>query len=100
VARIVLAGYLVRQPLGGYAWQAAHYLLGCRALGHDVWFYEETALWAPAYDPTTGEFGPAYEYGLGVAADFLGRVGFGDWSDCLLLAGSSGVEPALRCQPK
>jgi hypothetical protein len=78
VARIVLAGYLVRQPLGGYAWQAAHYLLGCRALGHDVWFYEETALWAPAYDPTTGEFGPAYEYGLGVAADFLGRVGFGD----------------------
>jgi hypothetical protein len=78
VARIVLAGYLVRQPLGGYAWQAAHYLLGCRALGHDVWFYEETAHWAPAYNPTTGEFGPSYEYGLRFAADFLGRVGFGD----------------------
>jgi hypothetical protein len=78
VARIVLAGYLVRQPLGGYAWQAAHYLLGCRALGHDVWFYEETAHWAPAYNPTTGEFGPAYEYGLSFAADFLGRIGFGD----------------------
>ena len=78
MARIVLAGYLVRQPLGGYAWQAAHYLLGCRALGHDVWFYEETALWAPAFNPTTGEFGPAYAYGLGVAADFLGRVGFPD----------------------
>jgi hypothetical protein len=78
VARIVLAGYLVRQPLGGYAWQAAHYLLGCRALGHDVWFYEETAHWAPAYNPITGEFGPAYEYGLRFAADFLGRVGFGD----------------------
>lgn len=78
MARIVLAGYLVRQPLGGYAWQAAHYLLGCRALGHDVWFYEETAHWAPAYNPTTGEFGPAYEYGVGRAADFLGRVGFGD----------------------
>lgn len=78
MARIVLAGYLVRQPLGGYAWQAAHYLLGCRALGHDVWFYEETAHWAPAYNPTTGEFGPSYEYGLRFAADFLGRVGFGD----------------------
>lgn len=78
MARIVLAGYLVRQPLGGYAWQAAHYLLGCQALGHEVWFYEETAHWAPAYNPTTGEFGPAYDYGLGFAADFLGRVGFGD----------------------
>ena len=78
MARIILAGYLVRQPLGGYAWQAAHYLHGCRALGHDVWFYEETAHWAPAFNPTTGEFGPAYEYGLGFAADFLGRIGFGD----------------------
>jgi hypothetical protein len=78
VARIVLAGYLVRQPLGGYAWQAAHYLLGLRALGHDAWFYEETAHWAPAYNPTTGEFGPSYEYGLRFAADFLARVGCGD----------------------
>jgi hypothetical protein len=78
MARIVLAGYLVRQPLGGYAWQAAHYLLGLRALGHDAWFYEETAHWAPAYNPTTGEFGPSYDYGLRFAADFLGRVGFGD----------------------
>ena len=42
MARIVLAGYLVRFPLGGYAWQTAHYLLGFRALGHDTWFYEDT----------------------------------------------------------
>jgi hypothetical protein len=42
---------------------------GGRALGHEVWFYEETAHWAPAYNPTTGEFAPSYEYGLGVAAD-------------------------------
>jgi hypothetical protein len=78
MARIVLAGYLVRQPLGGYAWQAAHYLLGLRALGHDAWFYEETAHWAPAYNPTTGEFGPSYEYGLMLAAEFLDRLGFDD----------------------
>jgi hypothetical protein len=31
---IVLAGYLVRFPLGGYFWQAVHYLLGFRALGY------------------------------------------------------------------
>src|SRR5205085_5314262 len=78
MARIVLAGYLVRNPLGGYAWQAAHYLLGLRALGHDVWFYEDTGHYALAYNPTTNEFGPAYEYGLDAAGRFLDRIGCGD----------------------
>jgi hypothetical protein len=36
---IVAAGYFVRYPVGKYAWQMAHYLLGLRALAHDVWFY-------------------------------------------------------------
>ena len=78
MARIVVAGYLVRYPIGGYAWQAAHYLLGLRALGHDVWFYEDTGLYADAYDPTTNASAPVYDYGLGVADGFLGRFGFGE----------------------
>ena len=78
MARIVLAGYLVRNPLGGYAWQAAHYLLGFRALGHDVWFYEDTGHYAPAYNPVTNEFGETYEYGIAAIAEFLGRLGLGD----------------------
>jgi hypothetical protein len=78
MARLVLAGYLVRHPLGGYAWQAAHYLLGLRALGHDVWFYEDTGHYAPAYDPTTGAYGAEYDYGLTAASRFLDRLGLGD----------------------
>jgi hypothetical protein len=78
MARIVLTGYLVRNPIGGYAWQAAHYLLGLRALGHDVWFYEHTAHHAPAYNPTTGEFGEAYDYGVAAAGRFLASLGLGD----------------------
>jgi hypothetical protein len=78
VARIVLAGYLVRNPLGGYAWQAAHYLLGLRALGHDVWFYEDTGHYAPAYNPTTNEFGEAYDYGVRAAGAFFARLGLGE----------------------
>src|SRR2546426_111698 len=68
MARIVLAGYLVRNPLGGYAWQAAHYLLGLRALGHDVWFYEDTGHYAAAYNPRPNEFGEAYGYGIAATA--------------------------------
>src|SRR2546422_570998 len=76
--RIVLAGYLVRNPLGGYAWQAAHYLLGLRALGHDAWFYEDTGHYAQAYNPRTNEFGEAYAYGIRAAGDFLGELGLGE----------------------
>ena len=78
MARIVVAGYLVRNPLGGYAWQAAHYLLGLRALGHDAWFYEDSGHYALAYNPVTNEFGPAYEYGIAAAAAFLDRLGLGE----------------------
>lgn len=75
---IVLAGYLVRCPLGGYAWQAAHYLVGLRDLGFDVWFYEDTGYYASAYDPVKRELGSSYEHGIRAAAAFFDGVGFAD----------------------
>jgi hypothetical protein len=80
MAKIVFAGYLVRYPLGGYAWQIAHYLLGFRALGHDVWFYEDTGEINCdfAYNPLTNEFAPSYEYGITATANFFKTIGFGD----------------------
>jgi hypothetical protein len=80
MARIIFAGYLARYPLGGYAWQMAHYLLGFRALGHDIWFYEDTgALNCDfAYNPLTNEFARAYEYGINATANFFSKIGFGD----------------------
>lgn len=83
MARIVVAGFLVRNPLGGYAWQAAHYLLGLTALGHEVWFYEDTGHYAPAYNPVTNAFGPDYAFGIRAAEALLGRLGLGDgWVFC------------------
>ena len=80
MARIIFAGYLVRYPLGGYAWQMAHYLLGFRSLGHDVWFYEDTGELNCdfAYNPLTNEFAPAYEYGITATANFFRKIGFED----------------------
>ena len=77
MGRVVVSGYLVRNPLGGYVWQAAHYLLGVRALGHDVWFYEDTGLYEHAYNPVTNEFGAAYDYGVRATGEFLERLGLG-----------------------
>ncbi|HEV8716295.1 MAG TPA: hypothetical protein VGX03_26145 [Candidatus Binatia bacterium] len=75
---IILSGYLVRYPLGGYAWQIAHYLLGLRALGYNVWFYEDTGHYGLAYNPMTNEAGPVYDYGIHRIATFLDQIGFGD----------------------
>jgi hypothetical protein len=77
--RVVLAGYLVRYPLGGYAWQALHFLAGFRALGCEVFFYEDSAYYAYAYVPGAAAMhAEGYEYGVEVAAAFFGRHGFGD----------------------
>ena len=76
--KIILASYLVRFPVGGYAWQAAHYLLGLQSLGYDVWFYEDTDHYNLAYNPQTQEFAPSYNYGIKAAGTFLERIGFGD----------------------
>lgn len=80
MAKIVFTGYLVRRPLGGFAWQTANYLLGFRALGHDVWFYEDTGMWncRDAYNPITNEFSRSYEHGIATTANFLSRIGLGD----------------------
>lgn len=78
VARIVVAGYFVRYPLGGYAWCMAHYLLGLRALGHDAWFYEDTGYYELAYDPVEGAVGTRYDAGVRRAGAFFDRIGFGD----------------------
>jgi hypothetical protein len=77
--RVVVAGYLVRYPLGGYVWQALHFLAGLRAIGCEAFFYEDSAYYADAYVPgapsmQTGD----YAHGVALVTEFLGRHGFGD----------------------
>lgn len=77
--RVVVAGYLVRYPLGGYAWQALHFLAALRALGCEVLFYEDSAYYAYAYVPGAPAM-QADDYGYGVtqAEAFLTTHGFGE----------------------
>ena len=74
----VVAGYVVRCPLGGYAWQTLHYLAGLRGLGFDPYFYEDTAYYPDCYDPVTGAMGPVQPAALAFAGEFFARHGFGD----------------------
>ena len=40
--RILFAGIIARYPFGGVTWCSLMYLLGLRALGHDVFYIEDT----------------------------------------------------------
>src|SRR5690349_19863630 len=77
--RVVLAGYLVRYPLGDYAWQALHFLAGFRALGCEVLFYEDSAYYAYAYVPGAPAMrADDYDHGVTQAGTFFAAHGFGD----------------------
>jgi hypothetical protein len=77
--RVVVAGYLVRYPLGGYAWQALHFLAGFRELGCEVFFYEDTAYYAETYVPGADAMQTSdYDYGVRAASAFFASHGFGD----------------------
>lgn len=83
--RILLAGIIARYPFGGVTWCSLMYLLGLRALGHEVFYIEDTG--ECVYDPvrntraTDPAYGTAYihaalePYGLGDRWTFINYDG-------------------------
>ena len=51
--RILVSGLVGQYAFGGVTWDYLQYVLGFRALGHEVWYLEDSANWA--YDPLKGE---------------------------------------------
>jgi hypothetical protein len=78
----VVLGYIVRGPLGGLAWHHLQYAMCAAALGHDVYFLEDSGD-SPncCYDPERGVVDANPEYGLRFASDAFGGVGLdGRWA--------------------
>lgn len=76
--RVVVLGYVVRGPLGGLAWHHLQYVLGLRALGHDVHFIEDSDDYPSCYDPARGVVGADPAYGIAFATRAFERLGLGD----------------------
>ena len=76
--KAIYAGYLVRCPLGGYAWQVVHYVRGLLDAGVDVTFYEDTRHAWQAFDPINRTSGDDYGSGIELARDIFARAGLGD----------------------
>jgi hypothetical protein len=53
MARVVVAGYMLRHPYAGNVLAFFHYVLGLRLLGHDVVYLEESGWPYSSYNPVT-----------------------------------------------
>ena len=77
--KIVLAGIIARYPYGGVTWCSLMYLLGLRALGHEVCYIEDTG--ECIYDPVQNALVTDPSYGTRYINQALEPFGLGDrWS--------------------
>lgn len=77
--RILFAGIIARYPFGGVTWCSLMYLLGLRALGHDVFYIEDTG--ECVYDPVQNTRATNPSYGVSYINAALAPFDLGDrWS--------------------
>ena len=77
--KILFAGIIARYPFGGVTWCSLMYLLGLRALGHEVFYIEDTG--ECVYDPVQNTRATDPAYGTTYIHDALEPFGLGDrWS--------------------
>lgn len=77
--KILFAGIIARYPFGGVTWCSLMYLLGLRALGHDVFYVEDTG--ECVYDPVHNTRSIDPSYGTNYIHQSLEPFGLGDrWS--------------------
>jgi hypothetical protein len=74
--KILFAGIIARYPFGGVTWCSLMYLLGLRALGHEVFYVEDTG--ECVYDPIQNTRATDPSYGTSYIHAALEPFGLGD----------------------
>ena len=74
--RIVVTGLLGQYAFGGVTWDYIQYLLGFRALGHDVWYLEDSGSWP--YDPIKQTLTDDCTYNVNYLKGMMAEFGFDD----------------------
>ena len=74
--RIVVTGLLGQYAFGGVTWDYIQYLLGFRALGHDVWYLEDSGSWP--YDPIRQTLTEDCAYNVNYLRGMMTEFGFDD----------------------
>lgn len=74
--RILVSGLIGQYAFGGVTWDYIQYVLGFRALGHDVWYLEDTGTWA--YDPVAQEPSAECHHNVGYLERVMHEFDLGD----------------------
>lgn len=74
---ILFAGTIGRSGLGGQAWAVLQYLLGLRALGHEVYYLEDCGISSWAYDWEKSEWTAELDSPAAYVQSCLEPFGFG-----------------------
>jgi hypothetical protein len=74
--KVLFAGIIARYPFGGVTWCSLMYLLGLRALGHEVFYIEDTG--ECVYDPVNNTLATDPSYGTTYIHHALEPFGLGD----------------------
>jgi hypothetical protein len=75
---IIIAGTIGRSGLGGQAWASLQYLLGFRALGHEVYYLEDCGRSSWVYVWEKEDWTHELDYPAGYVNACLAPFGFGD----------------------
>lgn len=74
--RVIVSGLIAQYPIGGVTWDYLQYLLGLAALGHDVYYVEDSEQWP--YDPVKKGTGQDGAYNAAYLASIMARFGFAE----------------------
>ena len=78
--KIVVAGYVAPFPVAGYFWHIVSYALGFRALGHDVWYLDDSGDDPQGWDVEGNRPDPECRAGIGFLEREMRAVGLeGRW---------------------
>jgi len=75
MARIIMASYLIRYPVGGYQSWMLQWLLGFKKLGHEVYFVEKAGWENSCFNPLTGQESNDPSYGIASVRNLFKRFG-------------------------
>ena len=73
--KAIVAGYIIRYPVGGMTWVFLNYLLGLRDLGFDPVFVEAAGPQPACYDVAAGRMTDDPSYGIAYLRDALADAG-------------------------
>jgi hypothetical protein len=75
--RVIVGGFLGLLPAGGVAWDYVQYPAGLAALGHDVYYIEDTRLWPVYQAQAQGDGVPDCSGNVAYLAALLDDFGLG-----------------------